>query len=378
MSEKDILNWANVLTGENRNYDDYYYVIEPVKRIEWRLKQGLSKQLIALTGFQGTGKTSALKYLSETLGEKAVYIKWSRDWMEQIGNEHQINEVVQQKLKAAAKDAIYDKLIKGREWAIKQVPITSKEVEDEFRKTTPEKILGKGRLKELTSQATKEALWGLEVIFIDFPDYTKTTRSLMSKDLDTLQMLWNELSANGDYANIVITIQKELFQGHFFFGKMLEFTIEPLKPEEFLAIFKVKFPECSLIADESLLLLGQLSRGVFRRFLKYLGLTIERFSALGLQPPITPAIINEAVPLNIIAQDMQLQLYDIFKDDTTRQKAIELLEHLRRSGAINQKDIAEFLHVSMATAGRMINSLERNYVTRSRGQGREWLISLQI
>jgi Cdc6-like AAA superfamily ATPase len=65
MSLEEIANWASVLTGEDRRFGEngnhYYYVSDPVKRLIWKITH-LNRQLIALIGLQGTGKTSALKY----------------------------------------------------------------------------------------------------------------------------------------------------------------------------------------------------------------------------------------------------------------------------------------------------------------------------
>jgi DNA-binding MarR family transcriptional regulator len=61
-----------------------------------------------------------------------------------------------------------------------------------------------------------------------------------------------------------------------------------------------------------------------------------------------------------------------------RRQAIELLNHLRKVGKINQKQIADFLNVTMATAGRIVGRLDYRYIERERGKGREWLISLKV
>jgi len=77
---QQIAEWSSVLTGESRNqptivpkgatpFVHYYYVTEPVKRLEWKLKN-LKGQLVALIGLQGTGKTSALDYVERMFTTK--------------------------------------------------------------------------------------------------------------------------------------------------------------------------------------------------------------------------------------------------------------------------------------------------------------------
>jgi hypothetical protein len=57
-----------------------------------------------------------------------------------------------------------------------------------------------------------------ETILIDTPDYSKTDRRLMAKDLDGIYWLWNTLASSATSAitpNIVLAIQKEMFRDHF-------------------------------------------------------------------------------------------------------------------------------------------------------------------
>jgi hypothetical protein len=395
---EQIVEWASVLTGENRTGGEYYYVSEPVKRLEWSLTH-VNRQLIALIGLQGTGKTSALYYLSEQLRKEVqsapkkfgepkynVIIKWTENWAANL-IQSELYDDLRKLVDSCIIRVIINEFVAHHETHrkhpfLKRVPdsqdITNEGAEQAYEQTNfqPELIIGKAKVKEATKEGLYTHLDLCRTIFIDLPDYTKTDRRLMSTHLSEVQALWEKLSKD---KNIVVAIQKELFSGHFFFGKMDVVELTQLKPEEFLHVFKTEFPDCNLITDNAIILLGQLSRGVFRRFLKYLKLTCEKFAISNQPGPIDVPHVNEAVTVEQLTKDMELELYDIFKDANQRRQAVELLNHLRIAGPINQKAVAEFLNVSEATAGKIVNRLlTYRYVTRERGEGKEWVISLKI
>ena len=52
-----------------------------------------------------------------------------------------------------------------------------------------------------------------DTILIDTPDYSKTDRRLMAKDLEEIYWLWNTLASSPSIPpNIVLAIQKEMFR----------------------------------------------------------------------------------------------------------------------------------------------------------------------
>jgi len=85
-----------------------------------------------------------------------------------------------------------------------------------------------------------------KTILIDTPDYSKTDRRLMAKDVEELYWLWNTLSQwetsdRKRKPNIVVAIQKEMFRDHFFFDKMEKVELEPLKPEQMAEVYRKRF-----------------------------------------------------------------------------------------------------------------------------------------
>jgi hypothetical protein len=53
-----------------------------------------------------------------------------------------------------------------------------------------------------------------KVILIDMPDYSKTDRRRLAKDLEGIYWLWKWMANHCFEANVVIAIQKEMFGGH--------------------------------------------------------------------------------------------------------------------------------------------------------------------
>jgi len=385
---EEIVSWASVLTAENRERlrkKHYYHVTKPVKMLEWKLTH-VNNQLIALIGLQGTGKTSALNYLAGVfwkVDKNVVVIKWTKNWFNNLYN---TDDVIMKHVNDRLIDQIKEELEtyglnRKRHPFLRRVPDRDDLSDSGISRIISHvnldygKIIGKGKVKELTNECV---WWFLEfrcpVIFIDLPDYRKTDRRSMANDLAAVQDLWERV---GKDKNIVIAVQKELFGGHFFFGKMDTIELQPLKPEELMRVFKTQFPDCALITDDALILLGQLSRGVFRRFLKYLNATLVESATSGEDYPVTPEHVNKAVTIDQLIKDMELELSDLFRSEYQARQAVELLYYLREKGAANQKDIAEFLNVSMVTAGKIVNKMYR-YVKKERGKGKEWIVSLKV
>lgn len=358
---EQIAQWASVLTGEDRfDENEYYYVTEPVKRLMWKLTH-LHSQLIAFTGLQGTGKTSALKYIFNELNKDrkgdevpVILIKVTKDWKESLKQAclyFVMKEVVdaEDHRKKIERESLY--------FVEKQTKAEKKRGEEEF-----------------IEYLIYDFIDHTNTTFIDLPDYSKTDRRVMARNLSDIELLWEK---TGQTRNIVVAMQKELFKGHFFLGKMTVIELKPLKPEELLHVFKKQFPDCDLITDKAVIMLGQLARGVFRRFLKYLSLTIENFLISKEKLPIDADYVNKIVTVEHIVADMELELYELFKNAEQRRKASELLYNLSDGKRVNQKDIAEFLDISMPNVSRLVTKLGR-YVNKKRGKGREWLVSLKL
>lgn len=77
----------------------------------------------------------------------------------------------------------------------------------------------------------------------------------------------------GDRAkpNFVIVIQKEMFRDNFLFDKMEKVELEMVEA------YRKRFKAIDPFTEDALLNLARMSRGIFRRFLRYITLTIRHW-----------------------------------------------------------------------------------------------------
>lgn len=377
--------WTQQLTAEGKGWIEEYYWTEPIKRLKARLP--FSKRgLIFLTGLQGTGKTAALKMLADKLIEetekippdvmmtkagpltRTLYFKWTKDWRERLFN---------------TEEDFSNRYIK---YAINEFRLRFPH-SDKYDFEIAEKRLSKGIRREVRKNALLDFLVVQKYIFIDMPDYSKTDVRFMTKDLGEIQALWNILisgekyMATEDYQGVfVIAIQKELHKGqHFIFGKGTTIELPMLKPEELVKAYKLRFESALPFTEKALLLIARLSRGVFRRFIRYCGLTIEEFLLAGKkEPPITVDYAKKAISSRITLEDLRLELYDKFRSDSQRELALAILDFLIKGERANQKELAERLNASEASVSRVTGTLAfYGYVIRERGKRGEALVKLK-
>lgn len=211
-------------------------------------------------------------------------------------------------------------------------------------------------------------------IFFDLPDYsTKSSRSMM-KHMNEISTLWY-VSSSKDIV-FVVAAQKELLKGHYMIGKTSTIELPPLKPHQLIEAYKIRFESTKPFTEETLLLIARLSRGVFRRFLKYIQLCIEEKQLTGT-PNIDTNLVKKTITIEQLTKDMDLELSAILKNQEKKILAVKILNLLREEGEMNQKTIAKKLDISQSTLGRQLKTLEtHNYIKRRRGTKKERLVQL--
>lgn len=317
---EEVYTWSGMLTADKYSgLEKDYYITEDGKRLFFHLKHCKHQDLVGILGLQGVGKTALLLQLSRALGKEALFIPWSKNWKETI------QELMFEKLKGLDK-------------------------------------------------ALEDFLSDYRYVFIDFPDYPKKEKRRMWSDLTAVGELWKRTKN----ATFVLAIQKEMSSDHFLIGKMNVYELSPLKPSEICEIYKRKWSDTFPFTEEALTLLAELSRGVFRRFMKYVGKCIEEATLKKAEPPLSVEWVRQVITEEQLAKDMDLELTDIFgKNEEQKVMAVRLLNCLREHKEINQTKLAELLGVSDATVSRLVTRLEgRGYIKRKRGLHAEWLVFL--
>ena len=113
-----------------------------------------------------------------------------------------------------------------------------------------------------------------------------------------------------------------------------------------------------------------MSRGVFRRFLRYVTVTLDYSEATERKGAnqIDSETVRKAVSADRLAEDMELELSDLFpKHGDHRLQAVKLLMHLNESGPIKQSELADQLGLEPYALTRLLARLElHRYVRRER------------
>ena len=369
-----VYNWASELTTEGKT-EDKFYATKFFNLLCFKI-QKTKKSLIAISGLQGTGKTRILYEVGRVFRD-AVGLKWSRNWeKEALTWSAMLRDYVD-----ALRDEM-DTFLDGWGRTGLKSNIVKKlgrniESSKDLDTSTIEGIIGKGRCNELKKEVLQCFLHEASMFLIDMPDYNKSNVGLMNADIDELQRFWELL--NRRETHIMITVQKELVMKHphFFWGKCDMMTLEPLSADELAEAYRFITDDNQLFNEDALKLLAKLSRGVFRRFKKYIRLTIE--SNLDTRVPLGPEQVNKAVTEKQLFEDMELELSDIFTDREKRLQAVNIISFLRNNADVNIKTIAENVNLTETITQKIIQKFSLyNYIIIKSGVGKERLVSLQL
>jgi hypothetical protein len=368
--------WASQLAAESRDQDNasrFYVWPKSLFQISEQLRctEGC---IIGVVGLQGVGKSSALLALeaTEKVGleqSDVVLFKWQRekDLYESLLEEnHEASREFLQEYREALVNTYGRMLQEPNDRYV--IPIR-----------TIERVIGKNRSEVLRRRTWLDILRIKKVILIDTPDYSRTDKRAMARDLDDIHRLWVDLcKTRGQKPNIVLAVQKEMFGGHLFFDKMQKIELEPLEPEQMIEAYKKHFGTTKPFTEEALLTLALMSRGVFRRFLRYINLALE----VWLTHPdpghsIDRVVVKEAVTFERLAEDMEFELAGVFprQSDAPRQ-AVQLLMELEEHGSLKQSKLVKRLGIKDYSLSRLIAKLEQHrYVQRERS-GTDKIVSL--
>jgi hypothetical protein len=347
--------------------------------------------IIGLVGLQGVGKSSALRALyvarmrmaeakrrvrskEEEADYDVIFFKWLR--------QPELFQSLLDGIHEASTDYNYDyKKILSEELESRNAesPLGSGVSPELINVDSAERELGSTTVKKLRQITWLLLLRRKNLILIDTPDYSKTDRRLMAKDLQEIYWLWNTLTQTYDARpNFVIAIQKEMFQDHYFFDKMEKVELHPLEPEQLVGAYVRVFKKAEPFTEDALLTLARMSRGIFRRFLRYITLTLDLWTT---QPEprtlINKETVEKAIPYERLVEDMETELLELFpKQSDLRLQAVQLLMRLSESGPKKQSILAEELGLESYVMSRLLTKLElHHYVTRER-DGTDKIVTL--
>jgi len=395
----EIYSWASHLASETRKLESiflWYVWPDTVREVIHKLET-MNGGIIGLVGLQGVGKSSALLAIlagrmlhqdeeyrkAHKSGERpdleqdVIHFKWRRQselLPSLLNNTHEASAEFH-------REYLGELIVQVR---MHFPHLISQELEKNPERLNPEWAaarLGRSAIRAVQQNSWLNMLRKKKLILIDTPDYSKTDRRLMAKDLDEICWLWDSLSRatyleDETNLNIVIAIQKEMFRDHFFFDKMDKVELEPLKPEQMVEAYRKRFKVIEPFTEDALLALARMSRGIFRRFLRYITLTLQ-CSELHGKKIIDAETVREAVTVERLAEDMELELVELFpKQSDLRLQAVRLLMHLEESGPKKQGELAEEFGLEEYAMSRLLAKLELHRYIARRREGTDKIVSL--
>lgn len=400
---REVYNWSVQLTAESRDEKWSYYWPDVIRNLLAKLRI-VTGALISLIGLQGVGKSSAMKALTDALtaeGKIVMSVKLYGSGNLRQAIRAQVYENIKASYAALLKEEVIKLASKDSRMATKIDNIRSNSRDKDFYNFMTEllgiklpevrpqdptgylyllvDVLPKKIRDSIDNEATLDWLSKTETIMIDLPDYSKTDKRAMVRDLDDVQQLWNTLAIRSWRGSLVVFIQKEMFGNHYFFGKMDTVEIKPFTKEEIIEAYLQTFKDHSPFSTDALGYIAGLSRGIFRRFLRYIQVSLEYCMGKNLaDQTIGRDLAHEAIPWVEIVRDIEDELSTIFpKSLQLLKKALQIITLLTKQEApIIQKQIAEVLSANQMDVSRIADKLEAyGYIIRQR-QGNEKLVKL--
>jgi DNA-binding MarR family transcriptional regulator/adenylate kinase len=416
---RELYDWSSRLTAEAGGPEEYYWTPE----IEWLVtKLKLTKRaLVGVVGVQGAGKSATMRAIRDQLKnefpDSTVAVKvpesgglvnalrsvfdygggpYREEFLllikEKIVNELKRKQVFMDRARRLARRTGNSEM----SLEISQLSAVRTHQEAETVPSWLQDLVPHRVVRELEATALHLLIQQQRVILIDMPDYPKHDRRLIARDLDDIQGLWNRLMIHPDVtsdANIVVFIQKETFNyaDHFLYGKMTIVDLIPLTTGQLLEAYKQRWGGYAPFTEDALQYIARMSRGIFRRFKRYIALTLEMSS----QPPLDLELVKKAVTDEEVMRDMHNELDSIFRKPEQKQKALELIKLLsymrlereaaKAAGAkrlsefisdgeslpdgFNQAELAGKLDLSEMAVSRLVRELEQHgYIKRTTWQ----------
>jgi len=331
--------------------------------------------LIAVVGLQGSGKTALRQALWVKLGQankNCLCFKWGALNPELLELDADVASVLRRLVD------VYGWFTTAKKLGVTEEKLKAfyngelSAVEEANLKPLILKLATKEEKRDIEKTALLDAVQTKDAIMIDFPDYSRLNQNQMLKDLDDFAKWW-ETTVLADYEgvynqnpNVIIFFQKELFSGHFLFGKFDVFELKPMSPQLLIRTLKENCGSIEPFTAEALEYLGRLSRGIIRRFKKYVKTCLEKALEHGCFS-ISPDLAKQWIGLEQLERDLELELMDVFpKQKELRKSSVILLQLLNERKAVPQNEIAEeVFDGNKVKCSRVLDKLEAwGYILR--------------
>lgn len=350
---REVYQFATELTHEQNKNQSFFWT-KQAERLVRRLQ--LSKnQLIAVIGYQGSGKSTLLSMLWDKL-ENCHGLKWfgeksAEENLEFFAEPDLENLISYLHLKNSEEELRHwvgslPTSIANTVGAILFSPHADEHLKNPQYTIIAHSIIEK-KLGQATLQEAKKDWLAQELskgtILIDLPDYDKNNRTQMIHDLNAIHKFWQNIDVMNEGSretNIVLFMQKELFHNHFFFGKMDVIDLELLKPQDFIQYYTDKFGSTKPFEVDALREIAYLSRGIFRRFKKYIRICLDNFYDDSEKGGISVEDVQLWISQAQLSKDMELELSSVFHSRELHNYTVTLLQVLGKNGSVDQQELS--------------------------------------
>lgn len=374
---KKIYKWAASNIGESigDSDNDKFFVTDTYISLLYRI-QNAEKGLTMIEGLQGTGKSRIIRELSLAVKDNLRF-KFVRYWKDELWqHDGRLAIRFQELLEKEFADLIEGLKASGQNKKLQKIgDVQIYEKRHDYR--LMEEFIGKSRCKALREQAFNDFLGSIRVFLIDMQDYLRSNSAAMNNDVALIQEFYQSLGAK-ETTHIVVAAQKELIMNsdHFFWGKFTKYHLQPLSSMQLVDAYKLNNPCTEVFEPDALQYLSEVSRGGFRRFKKYICTAIE--NTRGHTQTINEAQVRLAVTDDVIFEDLDAELSNLFDDSERKRSASAILSYLRTHKDVNIKTIADSTGASQSMTQKIIAKLLLySYVTIRHGEGKEKLVSLR-
>ncbi len=391
-----MFDWTQSLSAEdNPGVAGSYLVPAAMEELFFAVTNS-EASLNFVVGFQGVGKTTGAAELADRLrkaGVGVVFLKWKESgnlrrvlfdalFPPPLGDELE-DDLFDLFRRQARSDPLYARRlsarIEEREFTHDQY-CTIEHITGSWPRGTdwlPEfryvyDLLPAAGRELLEKDAIEFLLRDGTCVVIDSPDYPKHDRRLINGDLDEFSAVWQWLNSTGWKGHVAFFAQQETFGTHFVQGKGHVYELKPFGAQTLVDYFWDTFGDLWPFEDEALLRLARLSRGIMRRYKKYVGTCLSRWAADKKRPRLVSAdLVRSSITIEELARDMELDLGRIFTKEEPRRNAVRVFWYLAgNDGGVNQTTLSRELGLEQMALSRLLGPLESaGYILRRNQKG---------
>jgi len=213
-------------------------------------------------------------------------------------------------------------------------------------------------------------LEGCDVLLVDLPGYGVRGRRRLEEDIEAVERLWAGLTR----ARCCVVAAPAELMDRGLAGMGTVYELGRLTAGELVGAYRRIWGSHEPFGEALLTRIAAESRGVFRRFKRFIAYVIEEQWRRG--GGFTVGLVASALTGERLREELADEV-SAFLDSREVEEAARILEALRVDSGINQGELAGRLRLTESRMSRLLGKLEEHgYVCRRRGRRKELRVSL--